>query len=182
MAPCFENGCDRIVRCGWCREHKPTGKEYRREIAARLSGLSWRWKRSVLRIAEALGELPEDLFPEIVLHVERSRLAHEVSGDRLLKEAEAALLGQPRAQLQLGAGELADLECNTRKMLATLTPREEKVIRMRFGIGEERDHTLEEIGQEFEVSRTRILQIEAKALRKLRHPSRSKCLTAFVKP
>ena len=68
----------------------------------------------------------------------------------------------------------------TRKVLATLTPREEKVLRMRFGIGEKSDHTLEEVGQDFEVTRERIRQIEAKALRKLRHPSRSKRLRAFV--
>ena len=65
----------------------------------------------------------------------------------------------------------------TRKVLATLTPREEKVLRMRFGIGEKSDHTLEEVGQDFEVTRERIRQIEAKALRKLRH-SRSKRLKA----
>ncbi|MBK8010477.1 MAG: RNA polymerase sigma factor RpoD [Deltaproteobacteria bacterium] len=68
----------------------------------------------------------------------------------------------------------------TRRVLATLTPREEKVLRMRFGIGERSDHTLEEVGQDFEVTRERIRQIEAKALRKLRHPSRAKRLKAFV--
>jgi len=68
----------------------------------------------------------------------------------------------------------------TRKVLATLTPREEKVLRMRFGIGEKSDHTLEEVGQDFEVTRERIRQIEAKALRKLRHPSRSKKLRSFL--
>ncbi|MCL2625551.1 MAG: RNA polymerase sigma factor RpoD [Cystobacterineae bacterium] len=68
----------------------------------------------------------------------------------------------------------------TRKVLATLTPREEKVLRMRFGIGEKSDHTLEEVGQDFEVTRERIRQIEAKALRKLRHPSRNKRLRSFV--
>ena len=67
-----------------------------------------------------------------------------------------------------------------RKVLATLTPREEKVLRMRFGIGEKYDHTLEEVGQDFSVTRERIRQIEAKALRKLRHPSRSKKLKSFV--
>ena len=68
----------------------------------------------------------------------------------------------------------------TVKALATLTPREEKVLRMRFGIGEKSDHTLEEVGQNFDVTRERIRQIEAKALRKLRHPSRSKKLRAFI--
>ena len=72
------------------------------------------------------------------------------------------------------------LQEQTRKVLATLTPREEKVLRMRFGIGEKSDHTLEEVGQDFDVTRERIRQIEAKALRKLRHPSRSKRLRAFV--
>ena len=68
----------------------------------------------------------------------------------------------------------------TRRVLSTLTPREERVLRMRFGIGEESDHTLEEVGQDFNVTRERIRQIEAKALRKLRHPSRSDKLKAFV--
>ena len=73
-----------------------------------------------------------------------------------------------------------NLSEQTRKVLATLTPREEKVLRMRFGIGEKADHTLEEVGRDFEVTRERIRQIEAKALRKLRHPSRSKKLKAFI--
>ena len=68
----------------------------------------------------------------------------------------------------------------TRKVLTTLTPREEKVLRMRFGIGEKSDHTLEEVGRDFSVTRERIRQIEAKALRKLRHPSRSRKLKSFV--
>ncbi len=68
----------------------------------------------------------------------------------------------------------------TRSVLSTLTPREEKVLRMRFGIGEKSDHTLEEVGQDFFVTRERIRQIEAKALRKLRHPSRAKMLKAYL--
>jgi len=74
-------------------------------------------------------------------------------------------------------GNLSD---QTSKVLATLTPREERVLRMRFGIGEKSDHTLEEVGQDFAVTRERIRQIEAKALRKLRHPSRAKRLKSFV--
>ena len=65
-------------------------------------------------------------------------------------------------------------------MLKTLTPREEKVIKMRFGVGDGSEHTLEEVGQSFAVTRERIRQIEAKALRKLRHPSRSRKLRAFL--
>jgi RNA polymerase sigma factor (sigma-70 family) len=68
----------------------------------------------------------------------------------------------------------------TRRVLATLTPRETTVLRMRFGIGEKSDHTLEEVGQDFVVTRERIRAIEAKALKKLRRPSRSKRLKAFV--
>ena len=72
------------------------------------------------------------------------------------------------------------LSDSTKRVLSTLTPREEKVLRMRFGIGEKSDHTLEEVGRDFQVTRERIRQIEAKALRKLRHPSRAKQLKTFV--
>jgi len=72
------------------------------------------------------------------------------------------------------------LSDSTKRVLSTLTPREEKVLRMRFGIGERSDHTLEEVGRDFQVTRERIRQIEAKALRKLRHPSRAKKLKTFV--
>jgi RNA polymerase primary sigma factor len=74
----------------------------------------------------------------------------------------------------------ANLADQTLKILSTLTAREEKVLRMRFGIGEKFDHTLEEVGQDFDVTRERIRQIEAKALRKLRHPSRAKKLKSFL--
>jgi RNA polymerase primary sigma factor len=73
-----------------------------------------------------------------------------------------------------------DLSKRAREVLSTLTPREEKVLRMRFGIDEEGEHTLEEVGETFSVTRERIRQIETKALRKLRHPSRSRVLRAFM--
>ena len=73
-----------------------------------------------------------------------------------------------------------DLQQQTRRVLATLAPREERVLKMRFGIGERANHTLEEVGQDFDVTRERIRQIEAKALRKLRHPSRSRLLKSFM--
>jgi RNA polymerase primary sigma factor len=72
------------------------------------------------------------------------------------------------------------LSDETRRVLQTLAPREERVLKMRFGIGERANHTLEEVGQDFEVTRERIRQIEAKALRKLRHPSRSRHLKSFI--
>jgi len=73
-----------------------------------------------------------------------------------------------------------ELSEQVRAALSTLTPREEKILRMRFGVGEKSDHTLEEVGQDFNVTRERIRQIEAKALRKLRHPTRARTLSAFV--
>ena len=94
-------------------------------------------------------------------------------GDFLEDKAQAA----PSDRVVTGS-----LAAQTRKTLATLSPREEKVLRMRFGIGEDVDHTLEQVGQSFNVTRERIRQIEAKALHKLRHPSRSKKLRAFIEP
>jgi RNA polymerase primary sigma factor len=73
-----------------------------------------------------------------------------------------------------------NLAKHTEDVLATLGPREERVLKMRFGIGERSNRTLEEVGQDFDVTRERIRQIEAKALRKLRHPSRSRVLKSFV--
>jgi RNA polymerase primary sigma factor len=73
-----------------------------------------------------------------------------------------------------------NLKEQTEALLKTLTPREERVIKMRFGLGDGSEHTLEEVGQSFAVTRERIRQIEAKALRKLRHPSRSRKLKAFL--
>ena len=74
----------------------------------------------------------------------------------------------------------ASLREATKEVLDTLTPREAKVLRMRFGIEMNTDHTLEEVGKQFDVTRERIRQIEAKALRKLRHPSRSERLRSFI--
>ncbi len=85
-----------------------------------------------------------------------------------------------QALLPVDAAISANLREVTTRILATLSPREERVLRMRFGIGTQSDHTLEEVGQQFTVTRERIRQIEAKALRKLRHPSRSKKLRSFL--
>ena len=82
--------------------------------------------------------------------------------------------------LPVDAAVQSNLRETTTKVLAMLTPREERVLRMRFGIGMNTDHTLEEVGLQFSVTRERIRQIEAKALRKLKHPSRSKQLKSFL--
>jgi RNA polymerase primary sigma factor len=74
----------------------------------------------------------------------------------------------------------SNLRETTTRVLALLTPREERIVRMRFGLGMNSDHTLEEVGRQFSVTRERIRQIEAKALRKLKHPSRSKVLRSFL--
>jgi RNA polymerase primary sigma factor len=74
----------------------------------------------------------------------------------------------------------SNLRETTTRVLASLTPREERIVRMRFGLGMNSDHTLEEVGQQFSVTRERIRQIEAKAIRKLKHPSRSRVLRSFL--
>ena len=84
------------------------------------------------------------------------------------------------AIIPLDAAINTNLREATTKILSSLTAREERVLRMRFGIGMNSDHTLEEVGQQFSVTRERIRQIEAKALRKLKHPSRSKKLRSFL--
>jgi RNA polymerase primary sigma factor len=82
--------------------------------------------------------------------------------------------------LPIDAAIQSNLREATTRVLASLIPREERIVRMRFGIGMNTDHTLEEVGQQFLVTRERIRQIEAKALRKLKHPSRSRILRAFL--
>ena len=84
------------------------------------------------------------------------------------------------AVMPVDAAIQSNLKDATTRILSTLTAREEKVLRMRFGIGLQSDHTLEEVGQQFSVTRERIRQIEAKALRKLKHPSRSRKLRSFL--
>jgi RNA polymerase primary sigma factor len=117
--------------------------------------------RKVLKIAKEPISLETPIGEE-----EDSHLGDFIEDKEVISPAEAVIS--------------TNLVDQTQKVLATLTPREEKVLRMRFGIGEKYDHTLEEVGQDFDVTRERIRQIEAKALRKLRHPSRSKCLKSFI--
>ena len=90
------------------------------------------------------------------------------------------LIEDKNAILPIDAAIQSNLRETTTRVLASLTPREERIVRMRFGLGMNSDHTLEEVGQQFSVTRERIRQIEAKALRKLKHPSRSRELRSFL--
>lgn len=147
--------------------------------------------RTSRQLVQDLGRepTPEEIAERMEIPIEKVRkvlrIAKEpISLETPIGEEEDSHLGDfiedKRAVSPASAVVNMNLQEQTRKVLATLTPREEKVLRMRFGIGEKSDHTLEEVGQNFDVTRERIRQIEAKALRKLRHPSRSKRLRGFV--
>jgi RNA polymerase primary sigma factor len=130
------------------------------EIAERME-LPLEKVRRVLKIAKEPISLETPIGEE-----EDSSLGDFIEDKGVISPLEAVIKG--------------NLSDQTARVLSTLTPREEKVLRMRFGIGEKSDHTLEEVGQDFAVTRERIRQIEAKALRKLRHPSRAKRLKSFI--
>ena len=132
---------------------------------------------------------PEEIAEKMDLPLDKVRnilkIAKEpISLETPIGEEEDSHLGDfiedKKAISPLDAAIRYDLQRQINNALKTLTPREERVLRKRFGIGENTDHTLEEVGQDFAVTRERIRQIEAKALRKLRHPSRSKKLKSFV--
>jgi RNA polymerase primary sigma factor len=132
---------------------------------------------------------PEEIAEKMEIPLDKVRkvlkIAREpISLETPIGEEEDSHLGDfiedKKFMLPSDAAVNMNLAEQTRKVLATLTPREEKVLRMRFGIGEKADHTLEEVGQDFAVTRERIRQIEAKALRKLRHPTRSRKLKSFI--
>ncbi|GBC60077.1 RNA polymerase sigma factor RpoD [Desulfonema ishimotonii] len=132
---------------------------------------------------------PEEIAEKMEISLDKVRkvlkIAREpISLETPIGEEEDSHLGDfiedKKFMLPSDAAVSLNLAEQTRKVLATLTPREEKVLRMRFGIGEKADHTLEEVGQDFAVTRERIRQIEAKALRKLRHPTRSRKLKSFI--
>ncbi|MDY6905388.1 MAG: RNA polymerase sigma factor RpoD [Thermodesulfobacteriota bacterium] len=132
---------------------------------------------------------PEEIAEKMEIPLEKVRrvlkIAREpISLETPIGEEEDSHLGDfiedKKFMIPSEAAVSMNLSEQTRKVLATLTPREEKVLRMRFGIGEKADHTLEEVGRDFAVTRERIRQIEAKALRKLRHPTRSKKLKHFI--
>ena len=132
---------------------------------------------------------PEELAEKLAMPLEKVRKVLKIAKEPISLETpvgdeEDSHLGDfiedKNAVLPIDAAIHANLRETTTRVLASLTPREERVLRMRFGIGMNTDHTLEEVGQQFSVTRERIRQIEAKALRKLKHPSRSRKLRSFL--
>ena len=132
---------------------------------------------------------PEELASKLSMPLEKVRKVMKIAKEPISLETpigdeEDSQLGDfiedNNAILPIDAAIQSNLRETTTRVLASLTPREERVLRMRFGIGMNTDHTLEEVGQQFSVTRERIRQIEAKALRKLKHPSRSRKLRSFL--
>jgi RNA polymerase primary sigma factor len=132
---------------------------------------------------------PEELAEKLAMPLEKVRKVLKIAKEPISLETpigdeEDSHLGDfipdHNAVLPIDAAIQSNLRETTTRVLASLTPREERVLRMRFGIGMNTDHTLEEVGQQFSVTRERIRQIEAKALRKLKHPSRSRKLRSFL--
>ncbi|MCZ6465615.1 MAG: sigma-70 family RNA polymerase sigma factor, partial [Proteobacteria bacterium] len=146
--------------------------------------------RATRHLVQVLGREPtaEELSVKMELPIEKVRMVLKIAKEPIsletpVGEEDDSHLGDfiedKSAVSPQDAVISSNLADQTRKVLSTLAPREERVLKMRFGIGERANHTLEEVGQEFEVTRERIRQIEAKALRKLRHPSRSRHLKSF---
>jgi RNA polymerase primary sigma factor len=132
---------------------------------------------------------PEELAGKLHMPIEKVRKSLKIAKEPISLETPIGdeqdshlgdLIEDTNAVLPIDAAIQSNLRETTTRVLASLTPREERVLRMRFGIGMNTDHTLEEVGQQFSVTRERIRQIEAKALRKLKHPSRSRVLRSFL--
>jgi RNA polymerase primary sigma factor len=147
--------------------------------------------RATRFLVQALGRepTPEELAERMELPVEKIRMVMKIAKEPVSLEAPVGeeessqmsdFIEDGSAVNPQDAILYSNLAEGTRRVLATLAPREEQVLKMRFGIGERSNHTLEEVGQDFAVTRERIRQIEAKALRKLRHPSRSRMLRGFI--
>jgi RNA polymerase primary sigma factor len=144
-------------------------------------------RRMVTEIGRA--PTPEELAHKLHMPVEKVRKTLKIAREPLSLETPIGdegdsnlgdLIEDKNAILPIDAAIQSNLRETTTRLLASLTPREERIVRMRFGLGMNSDHTLEEVGQQFSVTRERIRQIEAKALRKLKHPSRSRELRSFL--
>jgi RNA polymerase primary sigma factor len=132
---------------------------------------------------------PEELAEKLGMPLEKVRKTLKIAREPLSLETPIGdegdsnlgdLIEDKNAIPPIDAAIQSNLRETTTRLLASLTPREERIVRMRFGLGMKSDHTLEEVGKQFSVTRERIRQIEAKALRKLRHPSRSRELRSFL--
>jgi RNA polymerase primary sigma factor len=132
---------------------------------------------------------PEELAEKLGMPLEKVRKTLKIAREPLSLETPIGdegdsnlgdLIEDNNAILPIDAAIQSNLRETTTRLLASLTPREERIVRMRFGLGMNSDHTLEEVGKQFSVTRERIRQIEAKAIRKLKHPSRSRVLRTFL--
>jgi RNA polymerase primary sigma factor len=132
---------------------------------------------------------PEELAEKLRMPLEKVRKTLKIAKEPLSLETPIGdegdshlgdLIEDKNAVLPIDAAIQSNLRETTTRVLASLTPREERIVRMRFGLGMNSNHTLEEVGKQFSVTRERIRQIEAKALRKLKHPSRSRELRSFL--
>jgi RNA polymerase primary sigma factor len=132
---------------------------------------------------------PEELAEKLHMPLAKVRMTLKIAKEPLSLETPIGeegdshlgdLIEDKDAILPIDATIQSNLRETTTRVLASLSPREERIVRMRFGLGMNGDHTLEEIGQQFSLTRERIRQIEAKALRKLKHPSRSRILRSFL--
>jgi len=147
--------------------------------------------RTSRQLVQELGRepFPEEIAKKMELPVDKVRKVLKIAKEPIsletpIGEEEDSHLGDfiedKKAEVPQESIIKLNLKEQTQRILQTLSPREERVLRKRFGIGSENEHTLEEVGQNFDVTRERIRQIEAKALRKLRHPNRSKKLRSFM--
>jgi len=160
-------------------------------IPVHMIEVAYKIIRTSRRMLNEIGRQPrpEELAERLGMPLERVRKVLKIAKEPLsldtpIGDEEESHLGDfiedTNAILPIDAAIQSELRETTTRVLASLNAREERILRMRFGIGMNKDHTLEEVGQQFWVTRERIRQIEAKALRKLKHPSRSRILRSFL--